>query len=258
MYVSILLAIAVIGCVWRLAGAYRAHIIKITTSGYIPTPSPWMRAVTRLLFRFWCFVQIGKVTVVNAHYLETPERVIACANHSSLLDAQVLFTLAKRPFRIMGAYEVMRKAGGLVGLVMAGIGVFPVDRAHGGTVIEPAVDLVVAGEPLALAPEGKINPDGELGIFKHGAPIIAKAAYLRLGGKVRVGFLPVHIWYHKRHAASALSYARMGLRWRGGVTVTVCEPIWLNDLDDLDPEAMTLMIRDAIAAVQARWKESMS
>lgn len=238
----------------RWIRAYRAHIIKITTSGYIPKPNLRMWKIVRAFFRLWCFIQIGKVRVVGAENFNAPGRVIFCANHGSLLDAQVLFPIAPRPLRTMGAYEILRKFCGLVGLVMTSIGVFAVDRSNGATVIGPATDLLVSGESLAMAPEAKISPTGDLLTFKHGAAVIAKAAYDRLMGKERVGIVPVHIHYHKRHAASALNYGRMWLRWRGGVTVTVLPPIWINDLADQDPDHVILLVRDAIAAVQASWQ----
>jgi 1-acyl-sn-glycerol-3-phosphate acyltransferase len=235
---------------WRWWFAYRRYVIKITTSGYIPPDPPmWMRRLARVLVRIWQWIQVGKVTVVDGHYFDTPGRVIFCGNHGSLLDVMVVYPALRRPLRAMGAYEVMRRLGGLAGIAMTKMGVFPVDRSHGRTVIGPAIDLLVAGHALGLMPEGKINPTGELLPFKLGAAWIASGAYERLGGTEPVGIVPFHICYHKRHVPSALNFLKMGLRWRGGATLTALPPIWLNELDNRDPQHIMCLVRNAIASV---------
>lgn len=236
-------------CVWTWADAYRRYIDKITTSGYIGKPSPIWRFFSRCLFRTAGFFWVGKVRIVGEENLLTPGRLIFTPNHSSLLDAVVMFpTMARRPVRAMGAYETLRTFGGLSGIFLTKIGVFPVDRTRGKTVLGPATDLLVGGESLAMFPEGKISPTGEPLPYKLGAAIIGTCAWERLDRKERVGFVPVQICYHKRHNATALNVWKMGFRWRGGCTVTFGKPIWIDELPDRDPKVIMALIKDAIQA----------
>lgn len=235
-------------CVWTWPGAYRRHIDKITTSGYLGQPSPALRSFARQLFRVLAFIWVGRVRIIGERTVQLPERLIFCPNHSSLLDAVVMFSSMKRPVRAMGAYETLRAGGGLVGIFLTKIGVFPVDRAHGSTVIGPATDLVVAGESLCMFPEGRISPTGELLPFKLGAAVIGMCADDRLGRRERIGYVPVQICYHRRHNETALNFWKMGFRWRAGATITICEPIWLDQIAGRNPQKVMDLIRDSIAA----------
>jgi hypothetical protein len=38
----------------------------------------------------------------------------------------------------------------------------------------------------------------------------------------------------------------MGFKWRKGVTIIFCEPIWLNDLEDRDPCVVMAKVKAAI------------
>jgi hypothetical protein len=76
-------------------------------------------------------------------------------------------------------------------------------------------------------PEGKISNSGTYLPFKKGSAHIAIGAYERLQGKEKVGIVPIHICYGKRHEESAgSSYGAMGFKWRGGVTITVGQPVY--------------------------------
>jgi 1-acyl-sn-glycerol-3-phosphate acyltransferase len=236
-------------CVWTWPEAYRNYIAKITTSGHISKPSPVVRFLCQCLFRILSFIWVGRVRRVGLENLHAPGRLIFCPNHSSLLDAVVMYGAVRRPVRAMGAYETMQKAGGLAGIVLTKLGAFPVDRSNGKTVIAPATELLVRGECLAMFPEGRINPTGELLPFKLGAGVISAGAYERLGGTERVGIVPIRICFNRRDNDSALNFGKMGFKWRGGVTVTFCPPIYLNDLDNRDPAHIMTLVRSAIEGV---------
>lgn len=236
-------------CVWTWPREYRKYIDKITTSGYISQPSTFWWFISRVLFRFCAFIWVGRIRIVGEENLRAPGRLIFCPNHSSLLDAVVMFPSVGRPVRAIGAYETLRTAGGLTGVFLTKIGVVPVDRSVGRTVIEPAIELMVRGDSLAMFPEGRISPTGQMLPFKLGPGYITAAAFERLGGGELIGLVPVLISYHRRHNATALHFWRMGFRWRGGVTVTVCKPIYLNDVEDRDPANLMRMVREAIEAV---------
>lgn len=235
-------------CVWTWPDAYRRYIAKITTSGYVGEPSPICLFFARLVLRFAQFVFIGKVRVVGEENLRVPGRLIYCPNHSSMLDAVVMYPTINGPVRAMGAVEVFRNYWGLAAIIMTKMGGFPVDRTNGKTVLGPATKIIVRGERLCMFPEGKISPTGDLLPFKLGAGIIANCAYDLLGGKEPIGIVPIQICYHRRDNATALKVPKMGFKWRGGATVTVHKPIWLHELPDRDPKVVMRMVRDAIAA----------
>lgn len=164
-----------------------------------------------------------------------------------MLDAIVIYAIMQRWPRYMTAFEEMRGLGGLKAIVMGAFGSFPVDRTKGKTVLEPAIKVLMSGQPMVLFPEGKISPTGEYLPFKRGAAVIANTTYERLGMKEQVAIVPIHICYHKRDAASAGGpYSRMGLKWRGGVTVTVGKPIYIHELPSRRPEDVTAVLRGAV------------
>jgi 1-acyl-sn-glycerol-3-phosphate acyltransferase len=234
---------------WRWWAAYKRYIAKITTSGYIGEPSPTLEAIANVVFRFWIWAQIGKVTIVNREYLDTPGRVIVCGNHSCMADALLAFSLMHRECWSIGAYDPMLVFWGLPAVVLTKLRVIPVDRSKGKTVLEPAINCVVSGKALGIFPEGKISNTGELLPFKPGLALIANAADKRLGGKESIAIIPVHFCYGKRHAPSAGDYGKMGLKWRGGVRLTVCKPIFLHELEDRSVDAIMCNVRKAIEAV---------
>lgn len=164
-----------------------------------------------------------------------------------MLDAIVIYAIMKRWPRYMTAFEEMRGIGGLKAIVMGAFGSFPVDRTKGKTVLEPAIKVLMSGQPMVLFPEGKISPTGEYLPFKRGAAVIANTTYERLGMKEQVAIVPIHICYHKRDADSAGGpYSRMGLKWRGGVTITVGKPIHIHELPSRKPEDVTAVLRGAV------------
>jgi 1-acyl-sn-glycerol-3-phosphate acyltransferase len=230
---------------WRKK--YREYATLCLTSGFIPTTFLPLQFIARLLARLWLFIQVGRVRVVGADNLSTSGRIIFCPNHSSMLDAILIYAIMKRWPRYMTAYEEMRGVGGLKAIVMGAFGSFPVDRTQGKTVLEPAIKVLMSGQPMVLFPEGKISPTGEYLPFKRGAAVIANSTYERLAMKEPVAIVPIHICYHKRDVTSAGGpYSRMGLKWRGGVTVTVGKPIYIHELPSRKPEDVMAVVRGAV------------
>jgi 1-acyl-sn-glycerol-3-phosphate acyltransferase len=230
---------------WRKK--YREYATKCLTSGFIPNTCRPLQFVARMLARLWLFLQVGRVRIIGADNLKTPGRVIFCPNHSSMFDAVVIYASMKRWPRYMTAYEEMRGLGGLKAIAMGAFGCFPVDRTRGKTVLEPAITVLVSGQPMVIFPEGKISPTGEYLPFKRGTAIIANAAYERLDMKEPTAIVPIHICYHKRHAASAEGpFLSMGLKWRAGVTVTVGKPIYLHELPSRRPADVMAVVSAAI------------
>lgn len=235
--------------VGRLLAAWRAYIDRACTSGHDTKPSVLLWHLCRIMFSVWAFLQAGRIKVVGKKNLKTRGRVIFCPNHSSFLDAVVMLPTMPRRVRGIGADDVFHKFGGLVGLVLAKLGVIPVDRSHGKTVLKPATDVVVSGESMVIFPEGKVSASGALLPFKLGPAYIATAAFEELGGSEPVSIVPVHICYGRRHQASALNYWKMGFKWRGDVTITAFDPIKIHELENRDPEHIMQLVRKAISSV---------
>ncbi len=225
----------------------REYAQRCTQSGFIPRRSKSLQFVAWYIARFWLFIQVGRLRIVGAENLNAHGRLIHCANHSSYLDAHVIFcTLRKQP-RYMTAVEEMRGMGGLKAMIMGALGSFPVDRGRGQSVVDPAAETLVNGDNLFIMPEGRISNSGEYLQFKSGSARIAIKACDRLNHRVPVAIVPMHICFGRRHEPTAGGpFWRMGLKWRGGVTVTVMKPIYIHNIEPLTPRNVTQVVRAAI------------
>lgn len=230
---------------WRKK--FREYVNLCLTSGFIPRTFLPLQIIARFLARIWVFIQVGKMRVIGAENLKTPGRIIFCPNHSAMLDAIIIYAAMRRWPRYMAAFEEMRGVWGLKAVAMGAFGCFPVDRSQGSTALEPAIKVLMSGQPLVIFPEGKISPSGEYLPFKTGPARIANAAYERLAMKEPVGIVPIHICYHCRDEESAATtFGQMGFKWRCGVTVTVGKPIYLHELPSRDRKDVMAAVRGAI------------
>lgn len=240
-----------IGRCWQ---RYSDYVKLCLTSGHIPKVRPWLVYPSRLLMRLWRYVQVGRTRVVGAENLAVDGKLIICSNHSSLFDAIVVHPSMKHPVvRFMGAYESMDGLLGLKPILLTAIGCFPVDRKHGSTVLGPATDLLAHGnDPIFMCPEGKIYNSGIMGEFKPGAALIARAAYEKLDRKERVGIVPIHICYGKRNVKTGdtFNFWKMGLSWRGGVTLFIGKPIWIHEHLEKSAGELMALLKSRIAAFQ--------
>jgi 1-acyl-sn-glycerol-3-phosphate acyltransferase len=234
---------------------YWQYVAKVSQSGYRGEPSPRVIAAMRVIMSFWRWLQVGKTVVINGHYLETPGPLVVCAGtHSTMLDGPVVMPLMERFCRCIGAHELFAMGFGLVGIFMSKVGVIPVDRKHGLTVLAPAIDEVSEGGAVGLFAEGKISPTGELIAYKPGVAMIALSAFERLGGKQSVKIVVLHLCYGKRDADSAMDYFKAGFKWRGGITVTVLPPFDLAEMSEEERtvENIVCRIRQAIVAIECK------
>ena len=241
---------------WRKR--FREYAERCIESGFVPLSFGWVQFITRQLARILVFVQLGRLRLIGAGNLRLKGRFIYCPNHSSLFDAPVLYSVMNRPrVRYMTAMEEMRGLWGLKAVVMGAMGSFPVDRTKGKSVIQPAIDMLVKGNPLVIFPEGKISATGECLPFKKGPALIGKAALAQLPEGERVGIVPINIFYHKRDVATAKEdFFKMGLKWRGGVTVTAGEPIYLDGHTDCSEEEIMNLVRKTVCQAQAAAKSA--
>jgi len=226
---------------------FRQYRDLCLTSGFIPKSFRPLQLVGKYLGKIWVFAQVGRIRIVGKENLTAPGRIIFCPNHSSMFDAPVIFSIMKRMPRYMTAYEEMRGLGGLKAIVMGAFGCFAVDRSKGKTVIDPAIKVLVQGSPLVIFPEGKISKTGVYLPFKKGSAIIALSAYEQIQRKDRVGIVPIHICFGKRDEKTAGGpYGAMAFKWRGGATITIGKPIYLDQISPMNADSVTEAVRKAI------------
>lgn len=217
---------------------------RCLTSGFVPATFLPLQFIGKLLAKLWIFIQVGRVKIIGKEHLDSGERIVFCANHVSMFDPILIYSLLKCYPRYMTAIEEMTGFGGLKAVFMGACGSFAVDRSKGKTVIEPAINVLLSGDSLVIFPEGKIGMNGE---FKLGSAIIALGAAAKLDKQERVGIVPMHLSFHGYHSESARGpYGAMKFAWRHGVTVNVGAPIWLDSDATLRPEQLTEIVRHQI------------
>lgn len=217
---------------------------RCLTSGFVPVVFLPLQFIGKLLAKLWIFIQVGRVKIVGNEHLDCGGRIVFCANHVSMFDPILIYSVLKCYPRYMTAIEEMTGFGGLKAVFMGACGSFAVDRSKGKTVIEPAINVLLSGDSLVIFPEGKIGMNGE---FKLGSAIIALGAAAKLDKQERVGIVPMHLSFHGYHSQSAKGpYGAMKFDWRRGVTVYVGAPIWLDSCATLRPEQLTEIVRHQI------------
>jgi 1-acyl-sn-glycerol-3-phosphate acyltransferase len=233
--------------VWNWRKRFCEYVSHCQTNGFIPYTFRPLQLVCKYLAKLWVFIQVGRISVIGKENLTPGGRVIFCPNHSSMFDAPVIFSIMRVFPRYMTALEEMRGLLGLKAIFMGACGSFPVDRSHGKAVLEPSIKVLLKGDPLVIFPEGKISATGQYLPFKMGAALIAIGAWQMLENNEKVSIVPIHICFHARHAKTACGpYDAMGFKWRKGATVTVCSPIWIDDLDSPTPDKLIGELRKAI------------
>jgi 1-acyl-sn-glycerol-3-phosphate acyltransferase len=134
-----------------------------------------------------------------------PGACIVAANHESVLDPPLLALVTRRPLRFLAKEELWNNRPSA--WLMEVLGAVPVARGREGYVaIDRAEDLIRAGEPVAIFPEGTV--DG--GVWTRGAARLALATGAPL--------VPVRIV----GTGQALSRGRIGLP---KIRIVVGEPI---------------------------------
>lgn len=237
---------------------FRAYAEHCLESGFIPLTFWPVQFIARQLAKLVFYIQLGRLRVIGEDNLKIPGQFVFCPNHTSMFDAIVLYALfnRKESVRYMTAYEEMRGLWGLKAIVMGALGCFPVDRTKGKSVIEPAVEVLANGQCLAIFPEGKISPIGVCQPFKMGAAIIATAAQARIGDKGKIGIVPINILYHRRDPATATkNFWQVGFKWRGGVTVTVGQPLYISDMNGKSLAEIMEQVRKTVCQAEASAEE---
>jgi len=171
-----------------------------------------------------------RIRLRHAERLPRDGPMILAPSHRSKWDSLVLSHLTGGPLRYLATDM---QFAGVQGWFMRRLGAFPIntDRVVPGP-IRHALELVVAGEPLVVFPEGTIfyyQPD-EIHPLMRGAAWLALRAQRQLPDHV-VRVVPIRLNYGERY-----------LRFRSRIEVVVGEPISAIPYLALPPKEGTLML----------------
>jgi 1-acyl-sn-glycerol-3-phosphate acyltransferase len=151
----------------------------------------------------------GRYDLTGAWHLPASGPAIVVSNHPSDIDPIILGVAFPRPLHFMA--DAVQFQRGFVGRVIPRLGAFPVRKGQADrNALRVALDLLAAGEVVALFPEGEMYADDTMHPFERGIGYLAAAS----GAPV----VP---------AAITGSYAISDGRWlqRPTIRLTVGEPV---------------------------------
>ncbi len=184
---------------------------------------------------FYVYVNpLWRLRISGRYRLPRRGAAVLVANHASLIDILVLFDLF-RPFKWVSKAEIFRVP--VIGWNMRLNGYVPLVRGSGESIrrmLARCGDLLDAGSPVLIFPEGRRTDDGTLQPFRNGAFDLA----------VRHGVPVFPIAVHGTH--HALPKRGLVLRQQVDARVEVLPP--LDPADYADAAALRDAARDRIAA----------
>lgn len=130
---------------------------------------------------FWgqsmSFITGNKIHIIGEENLNTSGSSLLIANHQSMCDIFVLYSVLKKiQFRWMAKHNLFKLP--IVGWAMSGAGYIPVDRSNKKKSMESmfqAAREIQAGKSVIIFPEGTTgHNDGRMIPFKKGAFLLAK------------------------------------------------------------------------------------
>jgi 1-acyl-sn-glycerol-3-phosphate acyltransferase len=147
---------------------------------------------------------VFRVHVEGIEHVPLEGPAILAFNHSSVLDGPVVAIETarrrRRKIRFLIAAEIMNK--GMVGVILRTFDQIPIRRGvRDAHAMDDALETVARGAVVALAPEGKLNEDGERGLLRM------KSGIARLALPTAAPIVPVGIW-----GTNAL-WPKSGARW---------------------------------------------
>lgn len=102
-----------------------------------------------------------RLRVIDAAKVPLEGPLIVACNHVSYFDPPALGVAMPRPVRYMAKSELFSIP--VLGLLIAGLGAYPVDRKRGDTgAIKRALELLRKGAAVGVFPEGTRNLDGTI------------------------------------------------------------------------------------------------
>lgn len=155
---------------------------------------------------------VWRVRVVGREHLPAGGAYVVAPTHRSMFDIPFVGGLTSRRVRFMGKAELFRIP--VVGAAFRSLGGFPVERdGSDRKPLRDSLEILAAGEPLAVYPEGTRQNGPEI------QPLQPGAAYLAI--KAQVPVVPVGI----AGSEEILRSHRRRFPALGQVVVVVGEPI---------------------------------
>ncbi len=179
--------------------------------------SPWLASALYPFGRFIILPAYFKeIEVIGQEHIPTNGPTILAPTHRSRWDGILVAYAAGRhitgrDLRYMVSIDEFK---GIAGWLIPRLGGFPIDRKRPGIgSLRHGVELLEAGQMLAIFPEGAIFHDGELHPLKPGLArlaIQAESLHPNLGVKI----LPINLEYQPRIP-----------QWRSQVKITIAPPL---------------------------------
>ncbi|RJP25084.1 MAG: 1-acyl-sn-glycerol-3-phosphate acyltransferase [Candidatus Abyssobacteria bacterium SURF_5] len=136
--------------------------------------SYWFIATWARLLLWTCGV---KVDTRGGENIPPGGSFIIMSTHNSHFDIPVLIKEVRQQFRIVAKKSLFKIP--IFGWIMSAAGYVSIDRgdrAQAFSSLDRAAEMVRAGMPLLIFPEGTRSPDGSLGSYKKGGFVLAVKA----------------------------------------------------------------------------------
>lgn len=173
--------------------------------------------------------------------------VLILANHESYFDPLLVGLAVRRQISYLARKTLFRNR--FFRWLIENLGAVPIDQeGFSREGLQVSIDILQAGNPLLIFPEGTRTPDGRLQPFKAGVMLVLK--------RCPVPVLPVGIagayesfsMHSKVPRPSPLFWSRTG----GAMAVSVGEPLMPAAYQGRDREAGLATLFDAVAAEARR------
>ncbi len=164
----------------------------------------------------------GNIDVSGSEWVPREGATILAPTHRSRWDPVLLSYSTGRPVsgrdvRFMTSINEMR---GFQGCLVRRLGAFPIDPSRPGIgSLRHGLELLLAGEMLAIFPEGGIFHENKIKPFKPGMGRLAMQAASQ-APDLNLKIIPV-----------AIRYDRLPQRWGCDVNIGIGKPIFANDYD---------------------------
>lgn len=205
--------------------------------------------VPEFLMRFIAWMMIRVLYRIRVSGLEqVPEdgpAIVVC-NHVSYVDALIVGGSLRRPVRFVMDHRIFRVPG--MNFLFRTARAIPIaPQKEDAAMLERAYEAIdaalAAGEVVALFPEGRLTPDGEIQPFKHGIErILARRPVPVVPMAVRG--LWGSLWSRRD---SSLRRARLPRRFRARITLVAEAPLAATDATAAALEARVRALRGAEA-----------
>ncbi len=213
------------------------------SASYRSRISPWMMPVVYVLGRYGVLpFYFHRITVLGAENLPHTGPLILAPTHRSRWDALIVpYAVGRyvtgRDVRFMVSQDEMK---GVQGWFISRLGGFPIDPKQPAIAsLRHGVDLVHAGEMLAIFPEGNIFRERKVEPLRPG---LARLAVQSETSKPGLGLQIVPIGLH---------YSQPIPCWRTSVTVNIGKPLRVADYPtEHNPHALKAAAKTLTADLQ--------